>query len=101
MSRRRRNAAGTKRADKSVCLKTRHAGLDAEFFAARLAAMTMPSPRRRRDPHSRPAVFIERDFAARKKTVAIHVQNPVFKSADITLSSPPRHVELFTAAVTR
>ena len=60
-------------------LKARHARLDAEFFGRPVGrddnAVAAPSAA---DPHG-PALqfFIERDFATRKKTVAIHMQNPV------------------------
>ncbi len=67
---------------KAFRLETRHARLDAEFLRGPVrrdddAVATPPAAH----PHG-PALqfFIERNFAARKKTVAIHVQNPVFQA---------------------
>jgi hypothetical protein len=66
---------------KPLRLEARHAGFDAELFGRRLAAMTMPSPRRPPPTQTgRPcnsSLLPERDFATGKEAVAVHMQDAV------------------------
>ena len=85
-------------------LETRHAGFDAKLFGQPVGrdddAVAAPAAA---DPDGAALqLIVERDFATGKKTVAIHMQNPVVlvrsKQMKLIRRPPPRHSGLFTTA---